>query len=419
MARTGRPMDENRTPLRLHGVLRRHGISQEDLCKACRYESGQRKGQPLSSSTMSTLLTVQRWPRTVRIETLQNQVAMFLRARGVSEDEIATAWKYEGSDLAPAPPPAHSLIGDINPHHQASPEDPAHAPFTLPENEMLSQEAREHFALASDPFINEIRGPKDVFLSANQRYVRESMYYAAKHAGMVAVIGQSGSGKSTLRRDLLERIRRDEDRIVVVQVKLPDKGKMTSNHLCDALIYDLSNERPRQSLEAKARQVERILAAGAQEGQSHVLIIEEAHDLTKHALKLLKRFWEFEDGYRRLLGIVLVAQPELDNMLDLRRNPDLRELIQRMEIARLKPLDLQLEDYLRHKFACHQVPLENVFEANAFDAIRTRLTGYDRDEKKVVSYCYPLAVQTLLSAAMNQVVQLGLEKVSGELVGRL
>ncbi len=35
-------------------------------------------------------------------------------------------------------------------------------------------------------------------------------------------------------------------------------------------------------------------------GQRHVLIIEEAHDLSVHTLKYLKRFWELEDGFKKL-----------------------------------------------------------------------------------------------------------------------
>lgn len=418
MARTGRPIDARRTPLRLHGILRRYGISQEQLCQACRYESGQRAGQPLASSTLSTLLTVQRWPRTLRMETLQQQVADFLRARGVPETDIATAWCYEGSDLAPAPPPHHSLIGSINPHHRPASDDDADD-FQLPEAEMLSQEARQHFGLARNPFVDDVQGPQDVYLAADQRYVRESMYYAAKHGGFVAVIGESGSGKTTLRRDLLDRIRREEDPIVVIQPQNIDKRTLTAAHICDAIIADLSTERPKQSLEAKARQIQRILAASARTGLAHALMIEEAHDLNVSTLKYLKRFWELEDGFKKLLGIILVGQPELGERLDERRNYEAREVIRRCEVARLKPLNGNLEEYLRLKFRRVGVSLEQVFEPDAFDGIRARLTRRRVGTTDTESQLYPLVVQNLVTRAMNQVVELGLDKVSGELIGRL
>jgi len=417
--RTGRPTEKNHTPLQLHSLLRRHNISQGDLCRAMTYQSGKRAGQSLSTSTVSTLLTQQRWPRTVDFDALKAQVATFLRARAVPEKEIATAWNYEGSAAAPAPPPAHTYIGALNPHANQAAPGSHHEPFDLPEIEMLSQAAREHFQLVRHPFLDDVHGPQDVYLSQAQRYIRESMFYAAKHAGFVAIVGESGSGKTTLRRDLIERIKRDDAQIVVIQPKTVDKSVLTAAHICDAIIADLSGEVPKQSLEAKARQIERILSASARGGLSHVVMIEEAHDLAKPTLKYLKRFWEMEDGFKKLLGIILVGQPELGERLDERRNPDLREVIQRCEMARLKPLNGNLEEYLSLKFKRLGVKLEDIFTADAYDAIRARLTRRRQGTNETESHLYPLRVQNLIVKCMNQAVEIGLEKIDGDLVGRV
>ncbi len=49
-----------------------------------------------------------------------------------------------------------------------------------------------------------------------------------------------------------------------------------------------------------------------------LLVIEEAHGLPTATLKHLKRFFELEDGFKKLLGIVLIGQTELRmNLLDL------------------------------------------------------------------------------------------------------
>jgi len=283
---------------------------------------------------------------------------------------------------------------------------------------MLSPAAREHFHLAAHPFIDDVRSAADVYVSKDQRYVRESMYYSAKHSGLLAVVGESGAGKSTLRRDLIERIRRDGDKITVIQPKTVDKKRLTTAHICDAIIYDLSTEQPRQSLEAKGRQVERILTASAAASNLHVLIIEEAHDLTTPMLKYLKRFWELEDGFRKLLGIVLIAQPELLELLNEQKNPELREFIRRCEIAKLKSLNGNLEEYLALKFKRVGAALGDIFEADAFDAIRARLTRR-RLNGESESHLYPLVVQNLVAKAMNTAVELGLPKVNAQLIGRL
>jgi type II secretory pathway predicted ATPase ExeA len=346
-------------------------------------------------------------------------VASFLADKGVPQAEIDAAWHVEGV-AAPAPPPVDRpllAVGQCKVGSRSEATEPD--TFEFPEKEMLSQAARQHFHLARHPFVDDVQGPQDVYLSADQRYIRESMYYAAKHGGFVAVIGESGSGKSTLRRDLIERIRRDDEPIVIIQVKTVDKRELTTSHICDAIIADISNEAPKLSKEAKARQVERLLAASARTGVSHVLMIEEAHDLNKSTLRYLKRFWELEDGFRKLLGIILVGQPELGDLLDERRNPDIREVIRRIEQARLKSLNGNLEDYLTLKFKRVGASLADVFEADAYDAIRARLTRRRHGTNEVESQLYPLVVQNLVVKCMNQVVELGLGKISGELVGRV
>ncbi|HEY4145197.1 ExeA family protein [Pinirhizobacter sp.] len=420
MTRTGRPVENKCAPLELRNILLKHDIRQSELCRALTYEGGRRKGRSLANSTVSSLLLYQRWPNSVLPETLREQTATFLRSHGVSEADIATAWNFEGSNDAPVPPPRH-IPADPAPKRIRAPAVKAEVidPIELPEAEMLSQTARDHFKLPRHPFQDDVKGPQDVYLSAGQRYVRESMFYAAKHGGFVAVVGESGSGKSTLRRDLIDRIRRDNDSIIVIQPQTIDKRELTAVHICDAIIADLSTEQAKQSLEAKARQIQRILTASARNGMSHLLMIEEAHDLNIRTLKYLKRFWEMEDGYKRLLSIVLVGQPELGERLDERRNPDAREVIRRCEVAILKPLNGNLEEYLTLKFNRLDVKLEDVFEKDAYDAIRARLTRRRPGTSDTESQLYPLVVHNLIIKCMNQAVELGLDKISGELVGRV
>lgn len=415
--RMGRPITSELSarPYQLHAVLLRHGIPQGDLRKAMVYEAGSRAGQPLASSTVSQLLTRHVWPRTVHPDTLKRQVAEFLRSRGVGEDEIAIAWIPEGETTEQTPDSSRGLFRAAKP---VEPK-PADDQIPLPEAEMLSPAAREHFHLVRHPFVDDVQGPQDVYLSKDQRYVRESMYYAAKHGGFVAVVGESGSGKSTLRRDLVDRIRRDDEPIVVIHPQTVDKRVLTAAHICDAIVADLSTEVPKLSLEAKARQIQRLLSSSARTGNSHVLMIEEAHDLSVSTLKYLKRFWELEDGFKKLLGIILIGQPELGDRLDERRNYDAREVIRRIEQARLKPLNGNLEEYLTLKFKRIGTPLSAVFEPDAYDAIRARLTRRRQGTNEIETQMYPLVVQNLIVKAMNQAVELGLEKINADLIGRV
>ena len=394
-------------PYKLKGVLMRHGIEQQDLRRQFVYAGGSRAGQEMAPTTISYLLNRRCWPVTIPRHEIEEKTAALLREHGVPEDEIASIWQTENGE------------GDKPNHRTDSKKKPEEPPFNFPEAEMLSQSARQHFNLVRHPFMDDVQGPQDVYLSKDQRYIRETMYYAAKHAGFVAIVGESGSGKTTLRRDLLDRIRRDNEPIVVIQPQTVDKTVLTAAHICDAIVADLSSEAPKLSLEAKGRQVQRILADGARIGHTHVLIIEEAHDLGIATLKYLKRFWEMEDGFKKLLGIILVGQPELGQRLDEQRNPDAREVIRRIEVAKLKSLNGNLEEYLALKFKRVGVELDAVFEKDAFDAIRARLTRRRANSAEVESHLYPLVVHNVVIKAMNAAVELGLPKVSAKLVEKV
>ncbi len=278
---------------------------------------------------------------------------------------------------------------------------------------MLSRQAIDHFGLTGHPFQDDVQGPDDVFLSTEQRYIRETLWYGARNAGFIAVVGESGSGKTTLRRDLIERITREDEAITVIQPQTVDKTCLSAGHICDAIIHDMSSETPKQSLEAKARQVRRILVDSSRAGNRHVLIIEEAHDLRVQTLKYLKRFAELEDGFRKLLGIILVGQPELGLKLDERRNFEAREVIRRCEVATLEPLNGNLRDYLALKFRRVGCDIDRVLATDAFDAIRDRLTLAARG-RVGESYCYPLVVHNLLARAMNNAADLGYAYIDAE-----
>lgn len=403
----GRPSRHAGSPYRLHGLLRTHGITQEQLRKRLRFPGG----HAMASTTLSLLLTQQVWPMTMHRTDIERAVQQLLTEHGVPEDEIKTAWEIGTAD----PQDRSHSDADRPSNANSSPVDA----FEPQEIEMLSASAREHFKLPRHPFVDDVQGPSDVYVSRDQRYIRESMYYAAKHSGFLAVIGESGSGKTTLRRDLLDRIKRDNDKIVIIQPQTVDKTTLTAAHICDAIIADLSEEAPKLSLEGKARQVQRILASSGRAGNAHALVIEEAHDLKIPTLKYTKRFWEMEDGFRKLLGIILVGQPELGEKLDERRHPDLREVIRRCEVAHVRALDAQLEEYLTLKFKRVGVQVADVLAPDAYDAIRSRLTRQRPGTREVESNVYPIVVQNLLAKAMNAAVEIGMPRVDAALIGRI
>ena len=251
----------------------------------------------------------------------------------------------------------------------------------LLKKQVLFPATKKAFGLFRDPFADEaMQGADDVFTTPDIRYVREALFQTARHGGFLAVIGESGAGKSTLRRDLIERV-----------------------------------ESIKRSQDARFRQLHRVLKDSSQAGFSHVLVIEEAHSLPIPTLKHLKRFFELESGFKKLLSIVLIGQPELADKLS-ERNMEVREVVQRCEVVELLPLDNSLEEFLAFKLQRAGKQLADIMDASAVEAIRARLSNLGSNRKSMVSLLYPLAVSNLVIAAMNLAAEIGVPQVNADVV---
>lgn len=397
-------------PLKLKGILARYGIRQSTVCETVK----QSFGRLLSSTSFSQICNWGKWPKLTDAKEIMDQVNGLMRDSGVTDLEIAEAWEIDSLDSGRGAHPVGVHVGQVPTKKNPVPE------IEPMEVEMLSPNAKRHFMLFRDPFSDDVNGPEDVFMSSDYRYIREAMYQTAKNAGLLAVIAESGAGKSVLRKDLLDRIKREGLAINVIFPRIIDKASLTAGAICEAIIQDLKPGEPmRQTLEGKARQLEKMLLDSSRADNVHVLIIEEAHDLSVKTLKLLKRFWELEDGFKRLLSIILVGQPELKGLLDERTTFEAREVIRRCEKAELPPLNNQLEEYLAHKFKRAGVEMAKVLGDDCFDAIRGRLTKVRTGSREVYSQLYPLVVNNLVTRAMNRAAEIGVPLVTSDLVKEL
>ena len=402
-------------PLKLKGVLLRHGLSHSELAESLKQKHRAFSGRPFSRTSVVKMLNGGWRPARTPWAEIQAATEAFLREAGVPDEAIAEVWD---EDVVPhfSTKPLNRRMGE--PRGDNNNDDDA----VEIEAEMLSSQAKKHFNLFRDPFVDDVQGPEDLFLSADQRYVREAMYQAARQGGwLIAVVGESGSGKTTLRRETIDRVGREGLQVNVIQPKAFDKGLLNASHICHAILADVRpSERPKRSLEALARQVERALIESSRSGMSHVLMIEEAHDLNIQTLKYLKRFWEMEDGFKKLLSIVLIGQPELREKLNERQYFEAREVIRRCEIVELMPLDGNVGDYLALKMRRIGSALEALLEADAVDAIRTHpallRTGRGPSRNQTVSLVYPLVVNNLVTKALNRAAYLGAPQVTADIV---
>lgn len=284
--------------------------------------------------------------------------------------------------------------------------------------EMLDPRAMKHFRLFRSPFINDVQKAADIYKDDDHRYIEAAMMDSAMHSGFLAVVGEVGSGKSTMRKLVVEQLRREGD-IQVVYPEILDKDRISSGSLCDAIVMDISSEKPKIKHEHKARQVKRLLLERSQQGTRCCLIIEEAHRLNVTAFKTLKQIYEMEDstGYRKLISIILIGQTELGDLLDERFHPEMREVIRRCQVARIDGMT-NCREYLEHKVRLVGGKVETIFDEEAMTLLQRRLTVAG-DRGRSVSTAYPLTVNLYATRAMNLASELGEAKVTAEVVGAI
>lgn len=382
-------------------LLKQHDIAQSSLCK------------PLGVSTATVNLFVNHGQRPKKNpEQFQSKFIDLLQTKGIAADQIQQALKTASSTEND-----QALTLDA--------ATPLEEQLMLLRKQTLTPAAKKNFKLFKNIFTENIRSSNELFNNSDINYVRESMWQAAKgNSSFIAVVGQSGAGKTTLRRELIDRIEREREPVVVIEpyvLATEDndiKGKtLKASHIAEAILAALApSTNAKRSPEARFRQIHNLLKESSRAGHHHVLIIEEAHSLPIPTLKHLKRFIELENGFTPLLSIILIGQDELKVKL-AENNQEVREVVQRCEIVTLEPFtQTTLVDYLQHRCKAADRKLSDFIDESGLDAICTKLTRNVGRKNQHESLLYPLAVGNLLTGALNIAADLGVPVVTGDLV---
>ncbi|WP_320338990.1 AAA family ATPase [Burkholderia cenocepacia] len=397
----------------LKSVLQRASIKQAELAEHLN----------LSQAAVAQIVNHGVWPRSLDDLDLRERILDYLENKGVSD---AGSGVFDEVQKVGGPT---DVLADTTSHPISQPNsntDLNQEESMLLRKQVLAPATRKHFGLFRDPFADDIQSHEDMFVSPDIRYVREAMFQTAKHGGLLAVVAESGGGKTTLMRDLEDRVMRESHPIIVIKpyvLAMEDndqKGKtLKATHIAEAIMAAVAPlEKVKSSPEARFAQLHKALKESHAAGYQHCLVIDEAHALPIATLKHLKRFFELEMGFKKLLSIILIGQPELKVKLS-ERNQDVREVVQRCEMVELAPLDGPcLDEYLRFKFGRLDKPVGDVIDASGVDALRARLTmtSTRRDRAETVSLLYPLAVGNLLTAAMNLAAGLGVPVVTADVI---
>jgi general secretion pathway protein A len=164
----------------------------------------------------------------------------------------------------------------------------------------------------------------------------------ARETGVMVLVGDVGTGKTLLCRALCAELSKDVHSVLVINPYL------SGAELIGAILDDLGVARIGSTHgELMATLARHLLAVGA-EGQSVVVIVDEAQQMSVETLEQIRILSTIEMPGKKLLQVVLVGHPELLDKLGRR---ELYQLDQRVGVrCRLEPLSARdTSRYVEHR----------------------------------------------------------------------
>lgn len=228
-----------------------------------------------------------------------------------------------------------------------------------------------HFNLNSEPF-SIAPDPKFLYMSAQHKEALAHLMYGIQSSGaFILLTGEVGAGKTTVCRCFLEQVPSNVDVAFLLNPKLNACELLAS--ICDELSIEYDDE---LSVKCLVDAINVFLLDNHGKQRNTVVIIEEAQNLSPDVLEQLRLLTNLETNERKLLQIILLAQPELLDTLTL---PSMKQLSQRIT-ARFHLKTLEKNDcygYLNHRVAVagSKVP---IFSKNISDIIFKESKGIPR-----------------------------------------
>lgn len=159
--------------------------------------------------------------------------------------------------------------------------------------------------------------------------------------GIVKVTGEVGTGKTLVCRMLINHL---TDNVHLIYLPNP---VLTGRELKQAIAHELSLPSDVDSV-GLVNAIHLKLLEIHQSGRSVVALIDEAQALSDEAIETLRLFGNLETEHRKLLQMVILGQPELDERL---QQHGLRQFRQRITFsANLRPLNIsETVAYIDHR----------------------------------------------------------------------
>ncbi|WP_100655969.1 ExeA family protein [Alteromonas flava] len=225
-----------------------------------------------------------------------------------------------------------------------------------------------YFGLKDNPF-SIAPNPAYLYMSPRHKEALAHLTFGLRESGgFVMLTGEVGTGKTTVSRKLLQQLPDSTQVAMILNPTLSALELLAT--ICDELGIAVAEHK--QSLKQLTDAILQQLASNHQENKNTVLIVDEAQHLQPEVLEQLRLLTNLETNREKLLKVVLIGQPELQQLL--KRN-ELRQLAQRIT-ARYHLLPLTADEvkaYIAHRLEVAGGD-PSVFQRSAMEAV-FRITG--------------------------------------------
>ncbi|MDX2366946.1 MAG: AAA family ATPase [Colwellia sp.] len=233
------------------------------------------------------------------------------------------------------------------------------------------------FSLSELPF-SIAPDPKYLFMSDRHREALTHLTHGlggasvSSNGGFVLLTGEVGTGKTTVSRCLMADLPENTQLAFILNPTLSSQELLAT--LCDQL--KIRYRKTGATLKTLTDKISEKLLKNHTNDINTLLIIDEAQHLDPQVLEQLRLLTNLETNTKKLLQVILIGQPELQQLLKRR---DLRQLAQRITARyHLLPLDKhELVLYIKHRLSvaeCHRA----IFNKSALAAIHKLSQGIPR-----------------------------------------
>jgi general secretion pathway protein A len=201
-----------------------------------------------------------------------------------------------------------------------------------------------HFSLKENPF-NLSPDPKYLYLSPQHTEVLNCLIYGInERKGFIVITGEIGTGKTTVCRTLLSRLNQSVESALIFNSAISDLELLEAINQELGISILQSEKTKKNCIDALNEYLLRQFSLN----KNVVLMIDEAQNLSRSTMEQIRMLSNLETFQEKLLQIVLIGQPELQDILTL---PSLKQLNERITLRyHIKSLDKKyVKDYIRHR----------------------------------------------------------------------